>query len=96
MDDEHKTRNNPNGSVRQCDRKEVHDPHEYQAQFGDYYDMYCPGIQLSAAQRGTIADKAKEQYRLELAQAVGAPKTVTWHGLLNYVTVLATESKRRW
>lgn len=43
MDTEHITKNNPNGSVIQCDRRDLHDPHEYQRDFGDYFDVYCPG-----------------------------------------------------
>ena len=37
------TRTNPNGSERQCDRRDIHDPHEWQADFGSYFNVYCPG-----------------------------------------------------
>ena len=38
-----KTASNPSGEVRQCDRKDLHGPHEYQPQFGAYFNVYCPG-----------------------------------------------------
>jgi hypothetical protein len=41
---EHVTAKNPNGEVRQCERKYLHGPHEWQAEFGAYFDVYCPGI----------------------------------------------------
>ena len=41
--EDHKTSTNPNGSVRRCDRGAVHSPHEYQAEFGAYFNAYCPG-----------------------------------------------------
>ncbi len=37
------TPNNPTGSVQQCDRRDLHGPHDYQAEFGAYYDVHCPG-----------------------------------------------------
>lgn len=37
------TKNNPNGEVRQCDSRKIHSPHEWQADFGAYFDVYCPG-----------------------------------------------------
>lgn len=37
------TRNNPSGSVQQCSQRELHDAHEWQAEFGAYFDVYCPG-----------------------------------------------------
>ena len=40
---EHVTDTNPNGEVRQCDRRDLHDPHEYQAEFGAYFNVFCPG-----------------------------------------------------
>lgn len=39
----HVTTRNPNGSVRQCDSRALHEPHEWQAEFGAYFDVYCPG-----------------------------------------------------
>jgi hypothetical protein len=39
----HITDTNPNGEVRQCDRRDLHEPHEYQAEFGAYFNVYCPG-----------------------------------------------------
>jgi len=39
----HVTDTNPNGAVRQCDRRDLHEPHEYQAEFGAYFNVYCPG-----------------------------------------------------
>jgi hypothetical protein len=39
----HVTDSNPNGEVRQCNRRDLHEPHEYQAEFGAYFDVYCPG-----------------------------------------------------
>jgi hypothetical protein len=39
----HVTKNNPNGEVRQCDRRDIHFAHEWQAEFGAYFDVYCPG-----------------------------------------------------
>lgn len=38
-----KTANNPAGDVRQCDRRDLHAAHEYQREFGAYFDVYCPG-----------------------------------------------------
>jgi hypothetical protein len=40
---EHITETNPNGEVRQCDRRDLHEPHEYQAEFGAYFNVFCPG-----------------------------------------------------
>lgn len=40
---QHVTDSNPNGEVRQCDRRDLHDSHEYQAEFGAYFNVYCPG-----------------------------------------------------
>lgn len=37
------TPNNPTGTVRQCDRRDIHEAHDYQAGFGDYFDVHCPG-----------------------------------------------------
>lgn len=39
----HVTKNNPTGEVRQCDRRDLHKAHEYQPEFGAYFDVYCPG-----------------------------------------------------
>jgi hypothetical protein len=39
----HVTKTNPNGAVSQCDRRDIHEPHEYQAEFGSYFNVYCPG-----------------------------------------------------
>lgn len=39
----HITKTNPNGAVSQCDRRDLHEPHEYQAEFGAYFNIYCPG-----------------------------------------------------
>ena len=43
MSESHVTKANPNGEVRQCDRRDLHKPHEYQAEFGSYFFVYCPG-----------------------------------------------------
>lgn len=43
MGGEHVTPSNPSGDVRQCDRRNLHEPHEYQAEFGSYFNVYCPG-----------------------------------------------------
>lgn len=40
----YKTATNPSGSVQQCDRRAVHEGHEWQAEFGGYFNSYCPGI----------------------------------------------------
>lgn len=40
---EHVTERNPNGETRQCNRRDIHGPHEWQAEFGAYFDVYCPG-----------------------------------------------------
>lgn len=40
---EYVTESNPNGEVRQCDRRDLHEPHEWQAEFGAYFNVYCPG-----------------------------------------------------
>lgn len=37
------TENNPDGESRQCERRDLHDPHEYQPEFGAYFFTYCPG-----------------------------------------------------
>lgn len=39
----HVTERNPNGETRQCNRRDIHGPHEWQAEFGAYFDVYCPG-----------------------------------------------------
>lgn len=39
----HVTETNPDGEVRQCDRRDLHDPHEYQPDFGGYFNVFCPG-----------------------------------------------------
>jgi hypothetical protein len=39
----HATDSNPNGQVRQCDRRDLHEPHEWQAEFGAYFNVFCPG-----------------------------------------------------
>jgi hypothetical protein len=39
----HVTDTNPDGEVRQCNRRDLHDSHEYQAEFGAYFNVYCPG-----------------------------------------------------
>lgn len=39
----HVTRTNPSGAVQQCARRDLHDAHEYQAEFGDWFNVYCPG-----------------------------------------------------
>lgn len=32
-----------NARFIQCDRRDLHGPHNYQANFGDYIDTFCPG-----------------------------------------------------
>lgn len=39
----HITETNPDGEVRQCSRRDLHEPHEYQAEFGAYFNVFCPG-----------------------------------------------------
>lgn len=39
----HVTPSNPTGSIGQCDRRDMHEAHEYQAEFGAYFNVYCPG-----------------------------------------------------
>lgn len=41
--EDYKTKNNPNGEVRRCGGRHLHEPHEWQAEFGAYFDVYCPG-----------------------------------------------------
>ncbi len=41
---EYVTKRNPDGTVRQCLRTALHGPHEWQFDFGDLFDVYCPGI----------------------------------------------------
>lgn len=41
--EDHQTPTNPTGEVRQCDRRDIHDAHEWQAEFGAYFNVYCPG-----------------------------------------------------
>jgi hypothetical protein len=43
MAEEHKTKTNPSGSVQQCDQRHIHAPHEWQNEFGGYFNVYCPG-----------------------------------------------------
>lgn len=49
MADEHKTKTNPTGAIGQCNKREVHAPHEYQAEFGSYFNAYCLGIPVPYA-----------------------------------------------
>jgi hypothetical protein len=37
------TDTNPNGEVEQCSRRDLHEPHEWQNEFGGYFNVYCPG-----------------------------------------------------
>lgn len=39
----HVTPSNPSGSVQQCTRRDIHEGHEWQAGFGAYFNVYCPG-----------------------------------------------------
>lgn len=39
----HVTKSNPSGAVRQCERRDLHEPHEYQPEIGAWFDVYCPG-----------------------------------------------------
>ncbi len=41
---EYITKSNPDGTVRQCRRTVLHGPHEWQDDFGAYFDVRCPGI----------------------------------------------------
>jgi hypothetical protein len=41
--EDHVTKTNPSGEVRQCDRRDIHEAHEWQAGFGDHFNVYCPG-----------------------------------------------------
>lgn len=42
-EEDHQTATNPTGRVLQCDRRDIHDAHEWQAEFGAYFNVYCPG-----------------------------------------------------
>lgn len=42
------TKTNPTGEVRQCERRGYHQPHEFQADFGAYFNAYCPGVEAPA------------------------------------------------
>ena len=37
------TKSNPAGNVEQCYRRDIHESHEYQRDFGAYFNVYCPG-----------------------------------------------------
>lgn len=37
------TASNPTGEVRQCSRRDIHDRHDYQSGFGDYFNVTCLG-----------------------------------------------------
>lgn len=40
---DHVTKTNPTGSVQQCDKRHIHAAHEWQNEFGGYFNVYCPG-----------------------------------------------------
>jgi hypothetical protein len=40
---DHRTKTNPSGEVRQCRDYVIHRPHEYQGEFGAYFNVFCPG-----------------------------------------------------
>jgi hypothetical protein len=40
----HVTKTNPTGGVEQCERRILHAGHEWQAEFGAYFNKWCPGI----------------------------------------------------
>ena len=37
------TVSNPSGSVQDCTRRDIHRGHEWQAEFGAYYNVWCRG-----------------------------------------------------
>jgi hypothetical protein len=37
------TKTNPAGETRRCDRRDIHESHEWQADFGAYFNVWCPG-----------------------------------------------------
>lgn len=39
----HVTKTNPNGAVQRCPARHIHAEHEWQAEFGGYFNVYCPG-----------------------------------------------------
>lgn len=43
------TETNPSGEIRRCDRRDLHPAHEWQAEFGAYFNVYCPGNDGSKA-----------------------------------------------
>lgn len=57
MAKEHVTKTNPTGFVSQCDRKEVHVGHEYQDQFGGYFNAYCLGIKSDAERAAELEER---------------------------------------
>lgn len=77
MGTEHITSHNPNGEVRQCDKRVVHGPHEWQADFGAYFDVYCSGIQ-GTMPLGSIAEQTARQYKKEVAEALDVGIDVSW------------------
>lgn len=43
----HFTDSNPNGEIRQCNRQEFHDPHEWSPGTSSVFNVYCLGYQGS-------------------------------------------------
>jgi hypothetical protein len=95
MPEDHRSELNPNGTVELCELRTVHPPHEWQVNFGDYYNAYCPGVTLDHNVIRDPVERAKEECRKELAKAMGAPDNKSWTALLGYVTYAAKTSHLR-
>ena len=92
MGEEHITRNNPNGTVLQCDQAVVHDPHEHQANFGDYFDVYCPGIKVvpkAESQKEIEAyGRAVQDCAKDISKAIGFERIHPWPELVEMVKAI--------
>jgi len=43
VEEAHKTKTNPHGRMRQCSGRDIHGGHEWQEEFGAYFNVYCEG-----------------------------------------------------
>lgn len=100
---------NPAGEIRQCDLQKDHEGHEYQPEFGAYFNVYCPGLTLRAlAHSGKQilkedVDRMVEVARLdilnkckdELAEALNADAEQPWGKLIGLVESYANVSSVR-
>lgn len=64
---DHRTKTNPTGEVRQCRDYVIHLPHEYQGEFGAYFNVFCPGND----------GKKKEDDELKIPKYVQVERTDT-------------------